>query len=63
MTHDSRPSKTVLLPPVIPAKLEKPVALLGSIKRETLAGIEHGREALVIQLRRDESETADEQTL
>ncbi len=63
MTHDSRPSKTVPLPADIPAKLEKPVAFLGSMKRETVDGVELGRETLVIQLRRDESETADEQTL
>ena len=63
MTNASRVTKTVPLPPDIPAKMEKPVALLGSMKRETVDGVELGREALVILLRRDESETADEQTL
>ena len=62
MTHNSRHSKTVSFPPDIPAKLGKPVALLCSKEGETVDGVEHGREALVIHPRPDESETADEQT-
>ena len=63
MTHDSRLSKTVSLPADIPAKLEVLVAVLGNIRWETVDGVEHGSDALVFQLRPDESETADGQTL